>query len=105
MMRRCVFVTIQLHLSHTLVEGEIKFLNGAWQLQATTRCRLLGQRKIADLLSSHPNGNTQLLNLGTVPFIHTKRRGVFKSTNISIGISSLCDLTVLCFSHMNGVLF
>jgi len=28
------------------------------------------------LLSDHPNGDTQLLNLGTVAFIHTKRRGV-----------------------------
>jgi len=31
---------------------------------------------VVTLLSDHPNGNTQLLNLGTVSFIHTKRRGV-----------------------------
>jgi len=52
--RRCVFTTIQLHLSHTLVECETKFLNAAWQLQATIRCRLLGQRKIVTLLSAIP---------------------------------------------------
>ena len=62
-MRRCVFTTIQLHLSHTLVECETKFLNAAWQLQATIRCWLwlLGQRKVVTLLSGHPNGDTQLL--------------------------------------------
>jgi len=37
-------MTIQLHLSHTLVECETKFFNAAWQLQATIRCWLLGQK-------------------------------------------------------------
>jgi len=36
---------IQLHLSHTIVECENKFLNAAWQLQTTIRRRPLGQRK------------------------------------------------------------
>ena len=90
-----VFMTTQLHFSHTRVECETRFSAG-WQLQTTIRCRLriLGQRKIATLLSGHPNGDTQLFNLGTVSFTHTKRRGVFKFTNksnISIGISGLCD--------------
>jgi len=60
-------MTIQLHLGHIRIECETKFLNAAWQLQAAMRCRLrlLGQRKIATLLYGHPNGNTQLLNLGT----------------------------------------
>jgi len=39
-----MFMTIQLHLSHTLVECETKFLNVAWQLQATMRCRIIGQK-------------------------------------------------------------
>jgi len=38
-------MTIQLHLSHTIVEYANKFLNAAWQLQTTIRRRLLGQRK------------------------------------------------------------
>jgi len=44
-MRQCIFMTIQLHLSHTLVECETKFLNAAWQLQASIRCRSLGQER------------------------------------------------------------
>jgi len=38
-------MTIQLHLSHTLVECETKFWNAAWQLLATIWCQLLNQRK------------------------------------------------------------
>jgi len=71
-MRRCIFMTIQ--LSHTLVERETRFYV-AWQLQTTIRCRLFGQRKIGTLLSGHPNGDTQVLNLRNVPFAH-KPRGV-----------------------------
>jgi len=67
---------IQLHLSQTVVECENKFLNVAWKLQDTMRCRLLGQRQILTLLSGHLNGDTQLLNLGTMSFTHFKRRGV-----------------------------
>jgi len=65
-------MTIQLHLSHTLVECENKFVNAVWQLWATTRCQLLGQKKIVTLISGHANGDTQLLNLGTVSFTHIK---------------------------------
>ena len=36
----------------------------------------------------HPNGDTQLLNLGTVSFTHTKRRGVSVCIGGSRGISS-----------------
>jgi len=68
-------MTIQLRLSLTLVECETKFFDAAWQLQATVRWRLLGQKQIVALLSGHPNGDIQLLNLGTVFFIHIKRRG------------------------------
>ena len=62
-MRWCIFMAVQLHLSHTHVKCEIKLLNAAWQLQATVRYRLLGQRKIVTLRSGHPNGNgdSQLL--------------------------------------------
>jgi len=35
-----------------------------------------GQREIVTLLSGHPHGDTQLLELGTVSFTNTKRRGV-----------------------------
>jgi len=69
-------MTSQLHLSHTPIECETKFLNSVWQLQATMRYRLLCQRKIVTLLSGHPDGDTQLHNLGTVSFTHIKRRGV-----------------------------
>jgi len=44
-MRQCIYIKIQLHLSHTIVECENKFSNTAWQLQTTIRRRLLGQRK------------------------------------------------------------
>jgi len=37
----CTFMMIQLHLRQALVECENEFLNVAWQLQATTWCRLL----------------------------------------------------------------
>jgi len=51
---------IQLHLSHTIVECENKFLNASWQLQTTIPCRLLlCQRNIVTLLSGHPNGNSR----------------------------------------------
>jgi len=70
-MRQCMFMKVQLHLSHTVVECENKFLNMAWQLQTTIRRRLLGQKRVT-LLSGHPNGDTQLLNLGTVSFAHIK---------------------------------
>jgi len=71
-MQQCIFMTIQLHLSHTLVECETKFLNATWQLQATTiRCRLLGHRKIVTLLSDHPYGDIQLL-IGTLSFTYIK---------------------------------
>jgi len=38
-----------INFGHTLVECETKFLNAAWQLQATIWYRLLGQRKIVTL--------------------------------------------------------
>jgi len=75
-MRRCMFMTVQLYLSHTLVERETRFLNAACQLQVIIRCGLPDQRNIVTLLSGHPNGGTQLLNPGTVSFTHTKRRGI-----------------------------
>jgi len=71
-MRQRIFMMIQLHLSHTLVECETKVLIADWQLQATIQCRLLGQRKIVILLSGHLDGDTQLLNLGTASFTHIK---------------------------------
>jgi len=96
-MRQCIFVTIQLHLSHTLVECETKFLNAACT-DHHTMWTFRPKKDIVTLLSGHPSGDTQLLILGTVSFTHTKRRGVSvqvtKSTNknnISIGISSLCQ--------------
>jgi len=91
-------MTIQLHLSHTVVECETEFLNAAWQLQATIGCRLLGQKKIVTLLSGHLNGKTQLPNrigLELCPSLTLSgMEQVFKSTNennISIGISGLYD--------------
>jgi len=62
---------IQLHLSHTIVEYENKSLNTDWQLQTTIRRRLLGQKRVI-LLSGHHSGDTQLLNHGTVSFVHIK---------------------------------
>jgi len=35
-----------------------------------------GQRKRVTLLSGHPHCDTQMLELGTVSFTNTKRRGV-----------------------------
>jgi len=73
---------IQLHLSHTIVEYENKFLNATWQLQTTIRRRFSVKEKVT-LLSGHTNGDTQLLNLGTVSFTHFKaaRNKCFKSKN------------------------
>jgi len=62
-MRQRIFMKIQLHLSHTVVECENKFFNSVWQLQTTMRCRLLGKTQILTLLSGHPNGDTRLFNL------------------------------------------
>jgi len=82
-------MTIQLQLSHTLVECENELLNAAWQLQATIRNQLLGQRNMVTLLSGNHNGETHLLNLRTVPSTHTNWHGLsVKSTNknnVSIG--------------------
>jgi len=66
-----MFMTIQMHLSHTVVESENKFLNAAWQLQTTIRRRFSAKERVI-LLSGHRNGDTQLLNLGTVSFTHIK---------------------------------
>ena len=84
-MRRCIFIRIQLYLSHTIVECDTmwcRLLNRRTTmrcrlLQATMRCWLLDQRNIVTLLSCHPNDDTQLLKLGIVSFTHTKQRGVF----------------------------
>jgi len=75
-MRRCVFTAIQLHLSHTLLECETKFLNAAWQLQATIRCRLLSQRKIVTLLSAIPMATLSCLISGPCRSLTLKCRGV-----------------------------
>jgi len=63
-----MFMTIQLHLSHTIFECDTRFM------------RLDSYRppyeEDSNLLFCHPNGDTQLLKLGIVSFTHTKRRGV-----------------------------
>jgi len=92
-MRRCLFMTIQLYLSHAIVERENKFANAAWQLQATIRCPLLGQRKSVTLLSGHPNGDTQLLNIGTVSFTHIMAaRSKYLSLQIKITFPLECPV-------------
>jgi len=84
-------MTIQLHLSHTLVECETRFMRlGSYR--PPYDADFSAQRKIVTLLSDHPNGDIQLLNLGTVSFTHSQWRGVFTNkNNISILISGLCD--------------
>jgi len=82
-------MTIQLQLSHTFVERENELSSAAWQLQATKRNQLLGQRNMVTLLSGNHNVDTLLLNLRTVSFTYTNWHEVsVKSTNknnVSIG--------------------
>jgi len=90
-MWRHIFMTIQLYLSHTLVECASKFLNAVWHLLATTRCWLLSQRKLSNFAfwpSQWQHSTAQSDWLGTMSFTHTTWHGVFKFTNdnsISIG--------------------
>ena len=92
---------IQLHLSHTLFECETEFSNSAWQLQANIPCRLFGQRKILTLLSGHLDGDTQLLNLGTVPFTHIKAART-KCLRLQIKKAFLFEYLVYAISRING---
>jgi len=65
---------IQLHLSHTIVECENTFLNATRQLQTTIDFYDVdfSAKERVTLLSGHPSGDTQLLNLGTMSFTHVK---------------------------------
>jgi len=104
-MQQCMFMTIQLHLNHTLVECETKLLIVAWQLQATIRCRLLGQRTIVTWLSDHPNGDTQLLNLGTVCLSLTlKRPDPARQAKLS-GPQPLYQIVVTEWPTCSGIIF
>jgi len=47
------------------------------------------------LLSGHPNGDTQLLNLGTVSFTHVKAARS-KCLNLKIKITFLFEISGLC---------
>jgi len=82
-------MTIQLQLSHTFVERENELSSAAWQLQATKRNQLLGQRNMVTLLSGNHNVDTLLLNLRTVSFTYTNWHEVSvkstKKNNVSIG--------------------
>jgi len=99
-------MTIQLHLSHTIVECEKKFLNASWQLQTTIRRRLLGQRK-SNFAFWPSNGDTQLFNLGTVSFTHVKAARN-KCLNLKTKITFLlkypvCAIKRAIFSRLNGL--
>jgi len=59
------------------------------------------------LLSGHPNGNAQLLNLGTVSFTHVKAEQN-KCLNLKIKITFLlkyqfCAINRAIFSRLNGL--
>ena len=102
-MHRCIFMRIQLHLA-TLVKCETRFMRlGSYRPSYDVN---FGQRKIVTLLSGHPHGDTQLLELRTVSFTNTKRRGVsvkvYKWKQHFYLNIRLARLTVLCFSRMNG---
>jgi len=61
------------------------------------------------LLSGHPNGDTQLLNLGTVYFTHVKAARCICS-NLKIKITFLlkfpvCAISRTIFSRLNGLSF
>ena len=61
------------------------------------------------LLSGHPNGDTQLLNLGTVSFTHVKAARN-KCLNLKIKITFLlkhpvCAIHRAIFSRLNGLRF
>jgi len=105
-MRQCIFMKIQLHLSHTILESEKKFLNAAWQLQTTIRRRFSAKERVT-LLSGHRNGDTQLLNLGTVSSTHVKAARN-KCLNLKIKITFLlkypvCAINRAIFSRLNGL--
>jgi len=60
-----------LHLSHTIVECENKLLTRLGSYRPPYDVNFSAKERIT-LLSGHPNGDTQLLNLGTVSFTHVK---------------------------------
>ena len=78
----------------------------AWQLQTTIRRRFSAKERVT-LLSGHPNGDTQLLDLGTVSFNHVKAARN-KCLNLKIKITFLlkypfCAINRVIFSHLNGL--
>jgi len=61
------------------------------------------------MLSGHPNGDTQLLNLGKVSFTHVKA-AQNKCLNLKIKITFLlkylvCAINRAIFSRLNGLRF
>jgi len=75
-------------------------------LQTTIRLRFSAKERVT-LLSGHPNGDTQLLNLGTVSFTHVKAVRN-KCLNLKIKIKFLlkypvCAINRAIFSRLNGL--
>jgi len=70
-MRQCIYMKIQLHLSHTIVVCENKFYIRLGSYRPPYDVDVSAKERVI-LLSGHPNGNTQLLNLGTISFVHIK---------------------------------
>jgi len=95
---------IQLHLSHTIVECENTFLNVAWQLQTTIDFYDVdfSAKDRVTLLSGHPNGDTQLLDLGTASFTHVKAARN-KCLNLKIKITFLLKYLVCAINR--GIFF
>jgi len=99
---------IQLHLSHTIVECENKFLMRLGSYRPTYDVDFSAKERIT-LLSGHPNGDTQLFNLGTVSFTHVKAERN-KCLNLKIKITFLlkylvCAINRAVFSRLNGLRF
>jgi len=102
-MRQCIFMTIQLHLSHTIVECQNKFLNAAWQLQTTARRRLLGQRK-GNFAFWPSQWRYSAANLGTVSFTHVKATRN-KCLNLKIKITFLWKYPVCAINRATSFTF
>ena len=99
---------IQLHLSDTIVEYENIFLMRLGSHRLSYDVDLSVKERVI-LLSGHPNGDTQLLNLGTEYFTHVKAVQN-KCLNLKIKITFLlkypvCAINRAIFSRLDGLRF
>jgi len=70
-MRQCIYAKFQLHLTTVLLNVRISFQIPLGSYRPPHDVDFSAKKRVT-LLSGHPNGDTQLLNRGTVSFAHVK---------------------------------